>query len=146
MGRVNASRVVLGGLLAGVVINVLDAASQLLPVDTISWITDLGLPEPGGGAMATWLVLGFVVGVAAVWLYAAIRPRYGAGPRTALLAGGAVWLLALAVPLVGFRAAGIVPGTVFWVWMAVGLVEMLAGTLAGARVYREEAPASATTG
>ena len=34
------------------------------------------------------------LGIAAVWLYAAIRPRYGAGPRTAVIAGLAVWVMA----------------------------------------------------
>ena len=38
-----------------------------------------------------FLAWGFLVGIFAVWLYAAIRPRYGAGPKTALCAGAAVW-------------------------------------------------------
>jgi hypothetical protein len=42
--------------------------------------------------MAAHLLWGFVVGIAAIWLYAAIRPRYGPGAATALRAGFAVWL------------------------------------------------------
>ena len=47
--------------------------------------------EVGGGALLMFLAWGFLVGIFAVWLYAAIRPRYGAGPKTALCAGAAVW-------------------------------------------------------
>ena len=35
----------------------------------------------------------FLIGLFAGWLYAAIRPRYGAGPKTALCAGLFVWFL-----------------------------------------------------
>ncbi|HSE60477.1 MAG TPA: hypothetical protein VLA99_17380 [Nitrospiraceae bacterium] len=31
--------------------------------------------------------------LSALWLYAAIRPRFGAGPKTALYAGLGVWVL-----------------------------------------------------
>ena len=48
-------------------------------------------------------VWGFLVGILAIWLYAAIRPRYGAGSKTALYAGAAVWglgyLLGSVMPL-----------------------------------------------
>ena len=138
MGRVNASRVVLGGLLAGVVINVLDAASQLLPVDTISWITDLGLPEPGGGAMATWLVLGFVVGVAAVWLYAAIRPRFGPGPGTAVKAGLFAWVFATAI-WSAFYLFGLSSPMGFVMAGVIGLINVLAASWVGAKLYSEAA-------
>src|ERR1022692_4260888 len=42
-------------------------------------------------------VWGFAAGIIAVWLYAAMRPRFGPGPRTAIRAGAAVWLLAHAM-------------------------------------------------
>jgi hypothetical protein len=35
----------------------------------------------------------FVLGILAVWTYAAIRPRFNAGPKTALCAGLAVWAM-----------------------------------------------------
>lgn len=35
----------------------------------------------------------FVGGPLAVWLYAAIRPRFGAGPRTAVIAAIYIWLV-----------------------------------------------------
>ncbi len=50
------------------------------------------MKPPGGAVMAAHLLWGFVVAIAAIWLYAAIRPRYGPGPATALRAGFVVWL------------------------------------------------------
>lgn len=37
--------------------------------------------------------LSVIGGIWALWLYAAIRPRYGAGPRTAALAGFSWWFI-----------------------------------------------------
>ena len=42
--------------------------------------------QMGGGALASFTVWGFLVGIFAVWLYAAIRPRFGALRATALCA------------------------------------------------------------
>jgi hypothetical protein len=49
---------------------------------------------PGAGTVVenTLLRLGF--GFLAAFLYAAMRPRFGPGPRTALVAGFTLWLAA----------------------------------------------------
>jgi hypothetical protein len=90
-----------------------------------------------GGELLMFLVWGFLVGIFAVWLYAAIRPRYGAGAKTALCAGAAVWglgyLLASVMPI----ALHIFPRHIMAIGLAVGLVEGLVGTVAGAWLYRE---------
>src|SRR2546426_6125035 len=44
---------------------------------------------------------GFVQGIATVCLYAAIRPRFGAGPSTAAIAALSVWFLTSWMHLVG---------------------------------------------
>jgi hypothetical protein len=36
----------------------------------------------GGAQLAMFIAWGFLVGIVAIWLYAGIRPRYGAGPKT----------------------------------------------------------------
>jgi hypothetical protein len=38
--------------------------------------------------------LNLVAGIWAIWLYAAIGQRYGAGPRAAAIAGASRWLIA----------------------------------------------------
>jgi hypothetical protein len=51
--------------------------------------------NPGLCAAWSFVLWGFLVGIFAVWLYAAIRPRYGDGPKTALCAGAVVWVWAI---------------------------------------------------
>jgi hypothetical protein len=86
------------------------------------------------------VVLIFAVGILAIWLYAAIRPRYGAGPKTAALAGIAAGLLMGAVPDIGWGLfLRLIPAGV-WVADAVfSLVVMVIATVLGAWVYKEQA-------
>ena len=82
---------ILGGLAAGLIINVIESVLNgvILAKDMEAAISALGR-QMGGGALAMFIAWGFLVGIFAVWLYAAIRPRYGAGPKTAACAGAAV--------------------------------------------------------
>jgi hypothetical protein len=43
-----------------------------------------------------FVILDFIYGIVLVYLYAAIRPRFGAGPSTAVQAGILMWLIAAA--------------------------------------------------
>ena len=61
------------------------------------------------GMMVMFLAWGFFYGVIAVWVYAAIRPRFGPGPRTALRAGLVVWLVGYLAPTAGYSAMGFWP-------------------------------------
>src|SRR5690606_16979889 len=92
-------RILGGGLVAGLVLGAGEiAAEPLLGARMEEMFGRLGLPVPGEPAMLARLAAGFVLGIATVWLYAAIRPRYGAGRGTALRAGAAAWLLSCLLP------------------------------------------------
>ena len=148
MGAINMGRVVLGGLLAGLVI---DAGEYLLNGVVLSErmsgaLQRLNLPPVGPGAIGVFVVLGFVLGIATVWFYAAIRPRFGAGVRTALCAGSAVWFFAhfyrgIVTGVLGFLPAGQVTFAVIW-----ELVELLVAAAAGGWLYREAAGPVAAKG
>jgi hypothetical protein len=49
--------------------------------------------EYGVAQIVVFNLWGFAMGVFAVWLYAAIRPPYGAGPITICTAAVAAWVL-----------------------------------------------------
>jgi hypothetical protein len=138
MGKINWNRVILGGLVAGVIINVFEFALHgfVLAKDMDTVVRALGR-EVGGGELLMFLAWGFLVGIFAVWLYAAIRPRYGAGPKTALCAGAAVWGLGYLLAAVGPIALHLFPRHIIAIGLAVGLVEVLVGTVAGAWLYRK---------
>src|SRR5213593_2631154 len=139
MGKINWNRVILGGLVAGVIINIFEFVLNgvVLAKDMEAAMSALGR-QVGGNALAMFTVGGFLVGFFAVWFYAAIRPRYGAGPKTALCAGAAVWGLGYLLCSVTPIALHLFPGRLMAIGLAVGLVEVLAATLAGASLYREE--------
>ena len=143
MSSINWNRVILGGLLAGVVINVFESVlnSVVLTKDWEAAMAALGKPPIGGNQIGVFLVWGFLVGVFAVWLYAAIRPRYGAGPKTALCAGVAVWGLGYLQASVAPIVLKLFPARMMVIGLMVGLVEVLAGTLLGAWLYREQGTA-----
>jgi hypothetical protein len=142
MGKVSWGRVFLGGLLAGVVANVLGYASWALYLGK-GWrpaLEALGHPfQESAGNLVFMIVFYFVVGILAVWLYAAIRPRYGAGPKTALLAGFAFWLLSGLLPTVAWGSMRLFAVSLLTTDCVTSLVILLVATLLGAWVYKEEA-------
>ncbi len=64
--------------------------------DSLSIIGRLSsLPSPA--VAFAMLGLYIAMGVVAIWLYATMRPMYGAGPKAAALAGLIVWFVATLV-------------------------------------------------
>ena len=85
-------------------------------------------------------IIGLAYGIFAVWLYAAIRPRYGTGPKTAITAGLALWVGGVLLPNVGFMSVnGLFPANLTIMTTLGGIVECVAAALAGAAVYKESA-------
>jgi hypothetical protein len=75
------------------------------------------------------------MGIAAVWLYAALRPRFGPGPRTAVLSGLGYWVIGYALPAVGIGQTGLFPVRLLAITHLGGLVEIIAASMAGAWLY-----------
>jgi len=99
----------------------------------------LGKPaQLSGGAIVIFNIWGFLVGIAAVWLYAAIRPRYGAGPQTAIRAGLVTWAVAVFLANLGNYPLGLFPTRLLVISSIVALVEIVGATLVGAWLYKEE--------
>ncbi len=144
MGKINMPRVILGGLVAGLVMNASEAFlhAGVLGADGAKLLEEwkrLGLEMDIRPSLLFWLIgITFVLGILAVWTYAAIRPRFGAGPKTALCAGLAVWAMSYLYAAV-YIDAGIVvwPSKLTWLPAAWGLVEVPVATLLGAWVYKE---------
>lgn len=134
MRGINWRRMILGGLLSGLVINGCELVFNGVFYRS-EWIYS-------GSQLAAFTGLGFLTGVVGVWLYAAILPRYGAGAKTALIAGLAVWLIGSVVGGVVLTATAklgrpeMAPLFAYWL---VCLLQMSLGTVLGARVYREQA-------
>lgn len=137
MGGINYQRVLVGGVVAGIVFIVADV---LFPIffsgPANAWLEAMGFAAPAGGAMAVALVTTLVIGIIAVWLYAAMRPRLGAGPTSAVYAGLVIWALAVAAPSFYFAALGM-SMVGFWTYLIWWLIFAPLGAVAGAWAYRE---------
>lgn len=141
MSNINITRVLLGGLLAGLIINASEFVLNMFVLggDLNAQMAKMNLPPISGTAIAVYTVFGFLLGIVTVWLYAAIRPRYGAGPTTALIAGATVWFLAYVYGFVASTAVGMMTARIATIGVIWGLAEMLVAAAAGAYLYLEEA-------
>jgi len=142
MGKINLGRVILGGLVAGVVIDLMEGIMHGVIVANRDTEMLKNLNVPAGGSANEIIALnvwGFVLGILTVWLYAAIRPRMGAGPKTALCAGLFMWaatsLMGSAIPqIIGIYHIDMTATNV-----AYEFVMLAIAAVAGAAVYKEDA-------
>lgn len=140
MTGINYARVLGGGLLAGLVMNIGEfLLNVMLGEQWEQAMEALGVAEPGGAEVARYVLLTFLIGIALVWLYAAMRPRFGPGPGTAVKAGLAVWFFAWVIPAGFFETMGLFPSKLFYVSTLWGLFEVPISAVAGAWLYREGA-------
>ena len=140
MGKINVARVILGGLLAGLIINISETVLNLYVIadQSAALMQRLGLPEVGMHQIGIFVAMTFVLGIIMIFLYAGLRPRFGAGAKTAVIAALILWV-------VGFMSAfadvviGLTPANLLAVAGIWGLVEMVVAAVAGAWVYKESA-------
>lgn len=139
MSSINTGRVLIGGIVAGLVINVGEFVLNMLILgdEMTASMAKLNLPPVGGQAIGIFVALAFALGIAMIWLYAAIRPRYSPGPKTALCAGSAVWFFAYVYPSIGSAVMGFFPVRLIAIGVAWGLAEVLIAAAAGAYFYKE---------
>lgn len=139
MSSINWARVVLGGLAAGLIINVsgMMLAHFVLGAEYVEAFKAKMQPQSDALMFARHVSLRFWFGLLAVFIYAGFRPRLGPGPWTAVAAGVTVFLAAGVVLLLTLGDLGLLTGRRFWIAAAWTLAELVVATLAGAWIYRE---------
>ncbi|MFL5572069.1 MAG: hypothetical protein ACJ78R_00990 [Gemmatimonadaceae bacterium] len=139
----NTKKVVIGGLVAGVVLNVIDFVANTfilgarMKAESDAFKPGISDQMMSGSSIASYVIMDFVLGLALIWTYAAVRPRFGPGLRTASFVALLFWLLAL-IFTAGFRQMGMMSPGLWWMFAFVGLVNFLLAAWAGARIYSEE--------
>jgi hypothetical protein len=130
--------VLLCGLLAGLIINVFEIVWSGIVLGE-QWRAAMQAIDHPMPAAAAWVfaVEAFGIGIAAVWLYAALCPRYGPGPKTAALSALGYWVIGYALPAASVAQTGFFPIGLIALANLGGLIEIVLATFAGAFVYRE---------
>ena len=141
MSGINTGKVVTGGILAAVVFFAVDFVTFgfALKTEFEANSTRLGL-DPAAmntpAAMVMWVVQEIAFGLLVVWTYAAIRPRFGPGPKTAIYAG-LLFYVATFLMMLSMAQGGIMPMSLFWKAAGFSLISIVAGSIAGAWAYKE---------
>jgi uncharacterized membrane protein YcfT len=138
MGRINLKGVIVGGLVAGLVLNVVDYLfwGVIYAQDFDAALKAIGRP-PAEAFIPLWVVLDFLYGIALVYVYAAIRPRFGAGVGTAVRAGLIVWVFIGLFHAIAEAPLGYLPRHLYVLGVVVSLFQIPLATVAGAKSYRE---------
>ena len=139
MGSISIKRMLLGGLLAGLVICLGEyiVGWLILGEQWAEVLAEAGTVELGAVQIASFAIIALLYGIALIWIYAAIRPRFGPGPKTAIIAGLTMWVVAYFlvcayVIIIGVYPAGLLIAAAVW-----GLLELPIAAVAGAWLYQE---------
>lgn len=139
MNNINFGRVILGGLVTGLILNL----GEFLLNEVVfrkqmeEMLAGMNTPRPGGSFIATAVGITFLLGIVIVCIYAMIRPRFGPGPKTAIIAAFVAWFCV-------YFYCGILNATLFGMpaqfmllGMLWGIIEYILAALAGAWLYKE---------
>ena len=139
MGRINLARVLIGGFIAGIIINASEFVLNTMVVEEEMTAAMAALNKPPvDPSMIIWFVIfSFGFGFILVWTYAAIRPRFGAGVKTAVCASMLCWGLGYLFPNLFFIVIDLFPRHLMILTTVWGLVEVVIAGIAGAWAYTE---------
>jgi hypothetical protein len=140
MAKISVGRVILGGVVGGIVADLID-----FPIDGVwlapQWANQMDLLGKHAFSTNAWIgfdLLGILGGICAIWIYAAIRPRFGPGVKTAIYAGFVTWVLTALLPNTAFMYVGHLFTKHLALYTTLGdLVEIVIGTIVGAWLYKE---------
>lgn len=139
MAPINVQRVILGGLVAGLVANAFDfvITSYLMASEFNAMLTRLGVSETDAQAwIPVFAVADFIWGFLLVFTYAAIRPRFGPGPATAVIAAVVLWL-AFAIAMLVLMAMSLHTVASYVKSAGLYLLSAIVSSIAGASLYQE---------
>ena len=143
MSGINYPRVALSAAVAAVTFVILEIvveglARLFFEISEVElWQESFG-PLPAD-ARFQWVNVLILVGICLLmmWLYAALRARFGAGPRTALITALFMWLFVLLL-WANFVNLGVFPLTIVGLSLLFNLIEIPGAAIVGASVYREK--------
>jgi len=140
----NLARVLLGGLIAGLIINLAEylVHAVLLERQWAAAFAALGKTPTG---WTTFIPSNFLVGIIGIWFYAKFRSNYGPGPRTALRSAISIWAIFWAIPMMALQPMHLFPDSLIFTTIFIGLLDSAPAVLLGAWMYRPRLERSEAT-
>jgi hypothetical protein len=143
MSKVNWGRLLIGALVAAIICFLSDgffhekvvAADWTAVYDGIRAVS----PEVHGTGLAYFALFEIGRGFLAVFLYVMMRPHYGAGPKTAVMAALVTWFAVSITTPAQFIPLGFYSNALL---VKVGIYQLIItiiATIAGAAIYRDAA-------
>lgn len=144
MSRINTGRLILGAVAAGVLMFLADGFIHevLLHRFWVETMTAAGRnvaanESEHGYGLVYFAVHELLKGLALAWVYVAMRSRFGAGAKTAALAGLTVWAILFPLPFIADIPTGIYSPRLTALWSLYEIVPTVAGGLVAAFLYKE---------
>lgn len=143
--NMDRQKLVVGGLAAGLVLNVIDFLANAvifadrMKADANAFKAGLGdqMAVMGGGQIAVYVFFDFIIGFLLVWTYAAIRPRFGPGARTAAYVALLFFVFGYILSY-GYKSMGMMSSGLWWQYTVLWLVNLLLASWVGGRLYSED--------
>lgn len=148
MARINWGRLFIGSLIAAIIMFVTDGFihETILKADWHALYTALRATEPEGHGsnMVYFALFELGRGFTAMMFYVTMRAFFGAGPKTAVLAGIVGWIAFSLTGPVQFIPLGFFSNALWLKVAVIHLIVSIIATIAGAALYKDAAtPATA---
>ena len=140
MGGINVPRWIGGGVVAGIVIYLIEwiMGTNVWAGAVNARLTELGLPTSmTAGSFVGFAIMSLLVGLVLIFFYAAARTRFGPGVRTAVIVSIALFLGGYLTGLIYYGVIGLFSSDLLVKWGVQGLIETIVAGIAGAWVYKE---------
>lgn len=143
MAQINWGRLFLGTLVAAIILFATDGFvhETIAKADWTAVYNGLKatMPEPHGVNMVYFALFELGRGFTAMMFYVLMRAYFGAGPKTAVIAGIVAWIAFSLTGPVQFIPLGFFSNAL---WIKVGAIHLLTSiiaTIAGAALYKDAA-------
>ena len=142
---INTKKVIIAGLAAGVVLAILDfIMNGFLFADRM--VAEMNAFKPGMGdvmkemdtnTMIGFIIMDLVIGMLLAYTYAAMRPRFGPGAKTSIIAAMILWIFGTIVSA-NYLVMGMMSKGLWWTIGLSYLICLVITALVAGALYSEE--------
>lgn len=145
---INTKKVVVAGIAAGVVMNICDFVINMMlgaqmQASANAFKPGLGdaMADMSGSTMAGFIIMDLVIGMLLAYTYAAMRPRFGPGAKTAIIAALIFWIFGSIISS-NYLIMGMMSRSLWLTFGFAYLVCLVIASLVAGALYSEDATAT----